>query len=98
VIGGQRIEAGFDIGEVLLKQLRHVGEQLTTLGHRPIGLRLRPCRFALALAHPLRQPPHDLAMTDIPGDARKLRGAIGEAGGELRNRADHDLPPGWSSA
>ncbi len=98
MIGGQRIDSGLDIGEVLLEQLRHVSEQPATLGHGPIGLRLRSCRIAVALARPPRQPPHDLAMTDVPGDARKLRGPIGEAGGELRNRADHALPPGWSSA
>src|SRR5262249_2066204 len=85
----------FDIGEVLLKEDRHVGEQPSSFGHGPVGARLRPRRLALALAHPLRQPPHDLAMAHVPGNARELRGAIGEPRGESRYRADPALPPGW---
>jgi len=89
MVSRHRVDAGLDIGQVLPEQLGHVGEQTPTVRHRLVGVRLRPRAAAAAPLHLLAHPPHDLALPDIPGHARELACAIGEAGGYTGNGARH---------
>src|SRR5262245_2738269 len=56
-------------------------------------MRLAAGAAALAFTHRLTQPPHEHGMPDIPGDARQLARAIGDAGGELGDRVGHGVSP-----
>ncbi len=91
MVGGQGIDAGLDIGEVLPEQGRHVGVEAAAFGNGCIGVGSRPRAFAGASARRVGQPPHDHAVTEIPGDLRQLPCPIGEAGGDLREGSGHAL-------
>src|SRR6266576_2059998 len=91
MIGGQGIDAGLDIGEVALKQDRHVGVKPPPVGD--VYARLRPRLLAGTLAHGLGQAPHDHAVSDIPGNPRQLPCAVGDAGGELGDGIGHAVAP-----
>ena len=90
VVGRQRIDAGLDIGEVLREQAGHVGVEAAALGHRRVGAGLGT-RALAAPARRLRQPPHHLAVADVPGHPRQLARAIGDAGGEAGDGTGHGL-------
>src|SRR5262249_15088992 len=62
-------------------QLEHVGVEASPVGHEFVGMRLGP-DTGVAPLRLVAQPPHDLTMTCIPGDARELAGAVADAGGE----------------
>src|SRR5437879_5323458 len=82
MVGGEGINAGLDIGEVALEELRHVGVEAAALGHRRLGMGARSRAGAGFAARLVGQSPHDQAMADVPGDARQLARPIGDAGGE----------------
>ncbi len=88
VLRRKRIDASLDIGEVPPEQRRHV------CIHAPVGYRGAAAarnvrRFARTPTRFPRQPPHHLAMPDIPGDPRQLPCAVGDASGEAGYGTGH---------
>src|SRR5260370_35849180 len=73
------------MGEVLLEQDRHVGEQPSAVRHGSIGMGARPCARALS-PRLLRKLAHGEAVSDVPGDPRQLAGAVGGADDEAGER------------
>src|ERR1700719_1464867 len=96
MVGGKRVNAGLDIGKVLLEKESHIRIEASAVRHGRMGEGARP-RFSIILApHLLRQPAYGEAMPDIPSDARQLAGAVGDAGGKAGKRAAHASLPGRS--
>ena len=89
VVGGQRIDAGFDVGEVPSQEIGHVGVEAPAVRHGRIGAGARPRAFAGAAPRRLRQPAHREAMADVPSDARQLAGAVGGAERKAGNGIGH---------
>ena len=79
------INAGLDIGEVLLEQRGHVCVEARAVRHRRISMSPRLNIFALALTHRLGKPPQDQAVADIPGHPRQLASSIREPCGDAGN-------------
>ncbi len=71
----KRIDAGLDIGEILLEQRRPVG--FDALVNAGTGFRLR--WRAVAARNLFREPAHDIEVPGIPGHARHLARRIGDA-------------------
>src|SRR5450759_187921 len=80
MIRGERIDACFDISEVLPPKSAHVREESFPARSSRVGMGAGP--RASFLARPPRDPGHGEAVTQIPGDARELARAIGGARGE----------------
>ena len=82
MIRGERIDARFDIGEVLLPRRAPISaKNRFAVRDWRIGMGARPRAPAFSLP-PLLDPGHGEAVTQIPGDARQLARAIGGARGE----------------
>src|SRR5271166_7209701 len=92
MIRGQGIDARFNISEVLPPKRNHVREKSVAVRNWRVGMGARPRASTLALARPLRDPGHGEAVTQIPGDARKLARAIGSACGEAGGGTVHVGP------
>jgi hypothetical protein len=90
MIRGERIDARFDISEVLPPKSAHVREESFAVWSSRVGMGAGP--RASVLARPLRDPGHSEAVTQIPGDARQLARAIGGARGEAGERTVHVDP------
>ena len=89
VLRGQGIDAGLHIGEIPPEQRGHIGVEPAASRHRGIGAS-RQARGPIApLAHRRRQSPHHQPVAHVPGDARQLRCAVGNTGGEASNRISH---------
>jgi hypothetical protein len=54
MIGGKRVNASLDIGEILLEKNGHVRVKTSTVGHRQIGVRGRPCFLTISSLRRLR--------------------------------------------
>ena len=81
MIGGQRIDAFLDIGEVAPKQGSHIRPKPSLIRHGRVGAGTRP--FALGgIGLRCRKPPHRKRMRRIPNDPGKLARAIGGEGCE----------------
>jgi hypothetical protein len=92
MIRWQGIDACFDISEVLLPKSNHVREKSVAVRNWRVGMGAGPRASSLALARPLRDPVHGQAVTQIPGDARKLPRAIGGSRGEAGEGTVHFDP------
>src|SRR5258708_3006307 len=79
MIGGKRIKAGLDIGEVLLKKDGHIRIEASAVRHRRVGMGAWPHFPTIALPRRLRKPAYGEAVSDIPGDAWQLADAISDA-------------------
>src|ERR1700674_2789710 len=90
MIRGERIDARFDISEVLPPKSAHVREESFAVRSSRVGMGAGP--RASVLARPLRDPGHGEAVTQIPGDARQLARAIGGARGEAGEGTVHVDP------
>src|SRR5438105_3072914 len=90
MIRGERIDARFDISEVLPPKSTYVREESLAVRNWRVGMGARP--HAPALARPLRDPDHGEAVTQIPSDARQLARAIGGARGEAGEGTVHVSP------
>ena len=89
VIRGQRVDAGFDIGEVLLQQDCHIAIEARAVGDRGVGMGAPTRRSAVALARSFRQAPHDHGVSQVPCDTRQLARAVSDARGEAGGRIGH---------
>ena len=89
MIGGKRIDPGFDIGEVLHEQCGHVGIEAVAIRHRRVGLGAAPRRYGIAAPRGFGQPPHRDAVADIPGNTRQLADAVCRAGNKSGERRTH---------
>ena len=90
MIRGERIDACFDISEVLPPKSAHVREESFPARSSRVGMGAGP--RASFLARPPRDPGHGEAVTQIPGDARELARAIGGARGEAGEGTVHVVP------
>jgi len=75
MIGGQRVEAGLDIGKVLLEKDSHICVEASAVGYGRIGIGTRSHFFTIASLRRLGQPAYGQAVPNIPGDAWQLAGA-----------------------
>src|SRR6266700_1362970 len=96
MIGGKRIKASFDIGEVLLEKDGHVRVEASAVRHGRIGVGAWPRFLTISSPRRLRKPAYGEAVPDIPSDAWQLAGAIRGASGKAGERIAHTSHPGSS--
>src|SRR6188472_2813646 len=71
-IPGQRVKAGFNIGEVRAEESRHVAIKPLPIWNRCARAVLATFAVAVLCACPFGHPAHDVAMADVPEQPRKL--------------------------
>src|SRR5882762_1880274 len=98
MVGGKRIKASLDIGEVLLEKEGHIRVEATAVRHGRIGVGAWPRFLAIPSPRLLRKPAYGEAVPDIPSDARQLAGAISGASGKAGERIAHVSHPRSSRA
>src|ERR1700736_299189 len=98
MIGGKRIKASLDIGEVLLEKDGHIRVEASTVRHGRIGVGAWPRFLTISSSRRLRKPAYGEAVPDIPSDAWQLAGAISDACGKAGERIAHTSLPGSSRA
>src|SRR5882757_7698396 len=98
MIGGKRIKASLDIGEVLLEKDGHIRVEASAVRYGRIGVGAWPRFLTIASLRRLRKPAYGEAVPDIPSDAWQLAGAISGASGKAGERIAHTSHPGSSRA
>jgi hypothetical protein len=93
MIGGEGVETGFYVGEVLPEENSHIGIKASAIRHGGIGMRALPSGLTILWPRRLREPAHGETVSDIPGDARQLACAIGCAQGDTGERTGHASLP-----
>src|SRR5262249_45658742 len=89
MVGGKRVNARFDIREVLPKKRGHVCVDLIAIRDRQIGTGATSRILAFLAPRGLGEPAQGKTMPDIPGDARQLTGTVSHAGDKAGKRCSH---------
>jgi hypothetical protein len=89
MIGGKRINAGLDIGEILLEQESHIRIEPSAVRHGRMGEGAQRGLLTFSPPRRLRQPSYREAVPDIPSDPRQLAGAVRDACGKAGERIAH---------
>jgi hypothetical protein len=79
MVDRQRVNPGFDIGEVLQKKLSHICVDFIAIRDRQIGARATPRFLTLLPTRGLGETAHGKTVPNIPSDARQLASTISYA-------------------
>jgi hypothetical protein len=93
MIGGEGVETGLYVGEVVPEKNSHIDIKASAIRDGRIGMRARPRGLPILSPRRLHEPAHGEAVSDIPGDAWQLCCPIGDARGDTGGRIGHTSFP-----